>query len=127
MGRERFGVSCRGPWSRRGHLRLPTMAVLALALAAVTLAAASPASANPELVRDIDPGATGSGPGAFAAIAGTLFFVADDGTHGFELWRSDGTTAGTAMVKDINPGGDSTPSELVNVNGTLFFRADDGA
>ncbi len=35
--------------------------------------------------------------------------------------KSDGTTAGTILVKNINPG------FLTNVNGTLFFTADDGA
>ena len=61
-------------------------------------------------------------------VNGTLFFRADDGIHGFELWKSDGTIAGTAMVDDINPGGSSLQynSNLINVNGTLFFTADDG-
>ena len=58
---------------------------------------------------------------------GTLFFAADDGSNGIELWKSDGTPAGTVLVKDINPGAaGSYPEHLTNVNGTLFFTADDG-
>jgi ELWxxDGT repeat protein len=36
-------------------------------------------------------------------VNGTLFFVAEDQDHGRELWRSDGTAAGTMLVRDIAP------------------------
>jgi ELWxxDGT repeat protein len=58
---------------------------------------------------------------------GKVFFVADDGTaEGEELWSSDGNAMGTALFKDINTGGDSSPS-LIGVMGTnLYFFANDG-
>jgi ELWxxDGT repeat protein len=59
-------------------------------------------------------------------VNGTLFFRADDGTNREELWTSDGTAAGTALVKDINPAGSSVPARLTVMNGTLFFSAHDG-
>ena len=31
-------------------------------------------------------------------------FTVDDGVHGRELWRTDGTATGTFLVKDILPG-----------------------
>ena len=60
-------------------------------------------------------------------MGGTLFFSADDGVNGHELWRSDGTPGGTVLVKDIRPGAaDGNPFELTAVGSTLFFGADDG-
>jgi ELWxxDGT repeat protein len=56
-----------------------------------------------------------------------LFFVADDGVHGVELWRTDGTESGTVLVRDIAPGSASSyPRELTAAGGRLFFRANDG-
>jgi ELWxxDGT repeat protein len=61
-------------------------------------------------------------------VGGTLFFRAFDFSQGSELWKSNGTSSGTALVKDIFPGGaGSNPSNLTNVSGTLFFSADDGS
>ena len=92
---------------------------------------ASPLGVGAYLIKDIAT-ATGnplldSNPESLTVIGGTLFFVATayDGT-GRELWKSDGTEAGTVMVKDIIPPGDGEPEILTNVNGTLYFRADDG-
>ena len=69
---------------------------------------------------------TGSKPVLKAALNGMVYFVADDGVHGNELWRTDGTEGGTSIVKDINPGGNSSfISELIVFNGILLFPAGD--
>jgi ELWxxDGT repeat protein len=93
-------------------------------------------AAGTVLVQDIYAGVESSEPGGnppdssgLLNVNGTLFFAANDGVHGVELWKSDGTAAGTVLVKDIDSGigfGNSFPQELTNVNGTLFFTADDG-
>jgi ELWxxDGT repeat protein len=81
----------------------------------------------PVLVRDINPVGSDSEPDWLTNVNGTLFITANDGTSGNELWKSDGTEAGTVRVKDILPGtGGSGPDTLTNVNGMLFFNADDG-
>lgn len=80
------------------------------------------------LLLDINPGDSPSNPLNLTNVNGTLFFVANDGTHGAELWKSDGTTAGTTMVADIRPGSaSSSASNLTDVNGTLFFSANNGS
>ena len=67
---------------------------------------------------------------AFAALGdGRLVFVAYDGTTGHELWVTDGTTVGTTLLKEINPGPRDplTPSFTALGDGRLVFTADDGS
>ena len=56
------------------------------------------------MVKDIYSGSGGSNPSDLTAVGNTLYFEADDGTNGTELWKSDGTASGTVMVKDIYSG-----------------------
>lgn len=86
-------------------------------------------AAGSEMVKDIYPGESsrypggaGSDPWDLTVANGLLFFVAEDGEHGYELWRSDGTAAGTAMVKDIALGAErSGAGELTKVGETVMF------
>ncbi len=61
--------------------------------------------------------------GELTTIGSTAYFAMGDATNGRELWKTDGTPAGTVMIKDILPGDSSSPEGLANVNGTLYFSA----
>ena len=62
------------------------------------------------------------------AFGSQLFFVANDGVHGDELWRSNGTPAGTVQVSDIAIGPTSSLPDQFTAAGTsiLYFVANDG-
>ncbi|MBT1701942.1 ELWxxDGT repeat protein [Chryseosolibacter indicus] len=63
-----------------------------------------------------------------SSMNGILYFSANDGIHGNEVWKTDGTSNGTVMVKDINPGiNGSDPSLFTYSNGLVFFSAHDGS
>ncbi|SKA99762.1 ELWxxDGT repeat-containing protein [Prosthecobacter debontii] len=91
-----------------------------------------------QIVKDLIPGTASSSPQSLAVMtvagsqAGTyIYFSANDGTNGRELWRSDGITglAGkTELIKDIRGGNGigSNPGDLTVVDNTLFFTANDG-
>ncbi len=98
------------------------------------------------IFKDINPGTASSGaiilPDLSALLSGgsgdihtslfngKIFFIANDGTHGTELWITDGTDAGTQMVKDINPGADSSIGGNISwfyTSTALYFAATDGS
>jgi ELWxxDGT repeat protein len=61
---------------------------------------------------------------SFTAAAGKLFFRQSEDEHGAELWATDGTPQGTAVVKDIVPGpGSSRLDGLTGAGDRLFFTA----
>ncbi len=63
--------------------------------------------------------------GATLAAGNSFYFSGVDATHGRELWRSDGTLAGTRMVRDLKPGvADSAPADFVRSGSRLFFHAE---
>jgi len=66
----------------------------------------------------------GAGISLMTDANGVLYYKGNDGIHGKELWKSDGTEAGTNMIIDLYPGGDG--SELYEIcysGGNVFFYA----
>lgn len=84
------------------------------------------------LAADFFPGVSaGNGvntfPGNFHQTSETVLFVSGDIGRGIELWRTDGTSVGTALVADINMGGaSSNPHSFANSPNGVLFRATDG-
>lgn len=78
-------------------------------------------------LKDIKPG-TESGielvEGVLKGYDGGVFFMANDGVNGKELWTSDGTSAGTKMVKDFFPGNNVFARDLsdaLSIGGKMYF------
>lgn len=101
-----------------------------------------------KMVKDIYPGSHTFGEGEYyysysnsanpyqlVKFQDKVFFVADDGIHGPEIWQSDGTAKGTKLVKDINTTPvdsrpdqqtfGSNPNQLTVVGDYLYFQTSD--
>ncbi len=62
------------------------------------------------------------------SMNGAAYFAANDGVHGIEVWRCDGTAAGTYMLADVAPGlKSSSAASLAATNGRLWWTADNGS
>lgn len=112
------------------HARRPLTAAIALLLAFAIPARA--VAAIPEItVIDIYPGEDGysyaldKSTTGQAAVGNRIFFSADSASGSSQLWVSDGTAAGTNLVKAIHPSGDDDVRELVAFGDKVLFRADD--
>lgn len=83
------------------------------------------------MLANICPGTCGSqfsSSLSFGVLNDRLFFGALASTaQGQELWRSNGTTSGTMLVKDIYSGANNggNPSSFLTLGGNLIFNARD--
>lgn len=83
------------------------------------------ANGQATLLKDIYPGA---GNGVFyvvgtAVMNDKLYFAAQDTLLNMEIWSSDGTTAGTSKLADINNNGSSGPAKFHAFNNSMYFTA----
>lgn len=103
---------------------LSTLAGAAL-VAGTVAEAASPVTVAQ--LGDLWPGKDGSDIEEMVSVGGWVYFNAEDPTHGEELWKTNGTAAGTSLVADLWSGtSGSGPEALTAVGGSVYFSAHDG-
>ena len=74
------------------------------------------------LLKDIQIGSASSNPENVTSLFNKVVFTADNGINGKELWASDGTQAGTILLKDFVVGGGSPVfSSFVELGGYAYF------
>lgn len=90
--------------------------------------------AGTKIVKDINPGsasgldtATSDYNLSWFYTKDNFYFSATDGTHGTELYKTDGTTAGTSLIEDLNTGSNSSdPFMFMFLNNHIYLTADNG-
>src|SRR5256885_1829742 len=86
-------------------------------------------AATPVPLKEFQVSTRGSYPREYAAVGATVFFIAsDDPFNHDDLWKTDGTVAGTVRVKDFGPRDGRLGyrlSEPTAVGGRVFFSAPD--
>jgi ELWxxDGT repeat protein len=76
----------------------------------------------------LSPSSSGQFNTSFVGLNGQVYFAGYDSAHGLELWRTDGTPAGTGLLDDIDPGSASGigNAQFITYNGKIYFSATDG-
>ena len=79
------------------------------------------------LIKDISPGSRGSFNYSLSKVVNDkCYFVANDNKNGDEIWITDGTSAGTKLVKNLYPGSETCDPKAFGTNSNkLFFIAND--
>lgn len=83
--------------------------------------------ATPYMLKDIEPSGD-SNPRLFTALGHQVYFNAStEENGGYELWITNGTFAGTHLVRDIDPlpGGSTGPEDKTAFQNMLYFSAND--
>ena len=123
--------------ARKTYLGVMFVALVILLLAPAAAGAVRPLDAPPtpeqwppapHLVQDINTSTASSYPTELTPAGENLFFVADDGIHGIDLWITDGTASGTGIVKDLQATAPwFRPRELSAMGELVYFSGADGA
>jgi ELWxxDGT repeat protein len=103
------------------------LSVLPGAARGAPAAAAAAGLARPavSLMDDLVPGRASSDPRDLTAMKGRLHFTAWNPRHGRQLWKTNGTAAGTVMLTRVPGRLGSDPEDLTVADGVLFFSARD--
>jgi ELWxxDGT repeat protein len=94
-------------------------------------------SAGTMFLKDIATGVVNNGIPKSSIVYGltvidaNAYFWANDGVNGAEPWVTDGTSANTTLVADINNAGDSSPlaessSQFIKFGDQVYFQASNG-
>src|SRR5262249_22885360 len=117
-------------------MRAKSLVLAALLLSSIRLSAAWAQPAF--LVKDVGDTVSIGSPLGFDPVSveldGVLYFPSNDGVHGQELWRSDGTNAGTRPLGAVCPGACSSlpqplasqPQLLTPFQHKIYWNASDG-
>src|ERR1051325_5467796 len=108
------------PWKKHFYNAGRSIAIATLILSACDLIAQQPHEFV-RLANDFNPAPANGNPTSFLVSNDRLYFAATDGTHGIELWETDGTNV--TRLTDLSYGSaNSFISGITEFNGDLYFR-----